>query len=270
MVDVLISPDDRFTLDSLMAKRDMVEERLSTDMRTRTRRVLSWLERAGQEEDDPDAAFMFYWIAFEAIYAEWTSEGRDQRVDFRKFFEKALAADTRNAIRDEVLSDLADTILEVVANPYIFEPFWDRYNGTSDSDDEWQELLISNVEQFSVRLEKEDAVEPLAVAFECLCVVRNQLFRGEATWNRYVNRSQIEDGTEILAFVVPALVDLMLDKPEAFDRPSRYPSVESDTAETVEDVADYAIAVNVHRRIRNGQERVYSSAEVRKELGLDD
>ena len=270
MVDILLSSDERFTLDSLMAKRDIVEDTLSTDMRTRVRRVLSWLERARQEEDDQDAAFMFYWIAFEAAYAEWTSEGRDQRADFAKFFEKVIAADVRNTIRDEALGDLADTILEVVANPYIFEPFWDCYNGNSDSDDEWQELLISDVERMSVRIEEGDAVEPLAAVFDRLCVVRNQLFRGEATWNRYVNRSQIEDGTEILAFVVPALADLMLDKPEAFDRPSRYPSVESDTAETVEDVADYAIAVNVHRRIRNGQERVYSSAEVRKELGLDD
>jgi len=270
MVDVLLSPDNRFTLDSLMAKRDMVEDRLSTDMKTRTRRVLSWLERARQEEDDQDAAFVFYWIAFEAVYGEWTREGQSQRAEFREFFEKATATDTKNTIRDEVLDNLGDTILEVVANPYIFEPFWDYYNGNSDSDDEWQNLLISDVERVSVRLENGDAVEPLAAAFERLCVVRNQLFRGEATWNRYVNRSQIEDGTEILAFVVLALADLMLDKPEAFDHPSRYPSVESDTAETVEDVADNAIAVNVHRRIRDGQERVYSSAEVRKELGLDD
>ena len=270
MVDILLSPDDRFTLESLVAKRDIVEDGISTDMRTRVRRVLSWLERARQEKDDQDAAFMFYWIAFEAVYAEWTHEGRAQRADFVKFFEKVTAADTRNTIRDEVLGDLADTILEVVANPYIFEPFWDYYNGNSDSNDEWQELLISDVERMSVRIEEGDAVEPLAAVFERLCVVRNQLFRGEATWNRYVNRSQIEDGAEILAFVVPALVDLMLDKPETFDRPSRYPSVESDTAETVEDVADYAIAVNTARRILDGQERVYSSAEVRKELGLDD
>ena len=270
MVDILLSPDDRFTLDSLMAKHDSIEDTLSTDMRTRARRVLSWLERARQEEDDPDAAFMFYWIAFEAVYGEWTREGRAQRADFKKLFEKATAADAGNTIRDEVLDNLADTILEVVANPYVFEPFWDYYNGISDSDDEWQELLISDVRRVSVRLEDGDAVEPLAAVFDRLCVVRNQLFRGEATWNRYVNRSQIEGGTEILAFVVPVLADLMMDNPEAFDRSSRYPSVESDTAETVEDVLDYSIAVNVDRRIRDGQERVYSSAEVRKELGLDD
>ena len=72
---------------------------------------------------------MFYWIAFETVYAEWTNEGRAQREDFTKFAEKTTAADTRNTIRDEVLDNLADTILEVVANPYVFEPFWDYYTG---------------------------------------------------------------------------------------------------------------------------------------------
>lgn len=38
----------------------------------------------------------------------------------------------------------------------------------------------------------------------------------------------------------------------------------------LEEVEDYYLAVEVHERIRNGQERVYSSAEVRKELGLVD
>ena len=36
------------------------------------------------------------------------------------------------------------------------------------------------------------------------------------------------------------------------------------------DVEDYYLAVEVLERIRSGQERVYSSAEVRRDLGLDD
>ena len=38
----------------------------------------------------------------------------------------------------------------------------------------------------------------------------------------------------------------------------------------LEDAEDYYLAAEIHRRILDGQERVYSSAEVRKELGLDD
>ena len=38
----------------------------------------------------------------------------------------------------------------------------------------------------------------------------------------------------------------------------------------LEDVEDYYLAVEVLERIRVGRERVYSSAEVRRDLGLDD
>ena len=38
----------------------------------------------------------------------------------------------------------------------------------------------------------------------------------------------------------------------------------------LEDVEDYYLAVEVLERIRVGRERVYSSAEVRRDLGWDD
>ena len=38
----------------------------------------------------------------------------------------------------------------------------------------------------------------------------------------------------------------------------------------MEDIEDYYLAVEVLERIRAGKERVYTSAEVRRELGLDD
>jgi len=41
-------------------------------------------------------------------------------------------------------------------------------------------------------------------------------------------------------------------------------------AQGLEDVEDYYLASEVLQRINNGQERVYSSAEIRGELGLDD
>ena len=38
----------------------------------------------------------------------------------------------------------------------------------------------------------------------------------------------------------------------------------------LEDVEDYYLAIDVLERVRKGEERVYTSAEVRKSLGLDD
>jgi RHH-type transcriptional regulator, rel operon repressor / antitoxin RelB len=38
----------------------------------------------------------------------------------------------------------------------------------------------------------------------------------------------------------------------------------------IEDMEDYYLAANVLERVRKGQEQVHSSADVRRELGLDD
>ena len=38
----------------------------------------------------------------------------------------------------------------------------------------------------------------------------------------------------------------------------------------IEDMEDYYLAANVLERVRKGQEQVHSSADVRKDLGLDD
>ena len=38
----------------------------------------------------------------------------------------------------------------------------------------------------------------------------------------------------------------------------------------LEEVEDYYMAMDVLERVRKGQEPVYSSAEIRKDLGLDD
>lgn len=38
----------------------------------------------------------------------------------------------------------------------------------------------------------------------------------------------------------------------------------------LEDIEDYYMAVDVLERVRDGQEQVHTSADVRKELGLDD
>ena len=263
--------DSLLSLKSLKARHESVADELPVNLQTRTRRALSWLERAEMERDDRDAAFIFYWIAFDAVCAgRWRGESPTQE-DFKNLFQQVADAEGLDAIRDCVLDgDFFDMIVEVVANPYVFEPFWDYFNAGAASADDWQNLLIADVERVSVDLENGNVVEPLATLFERLYVVRNQLLHGEATWNRYVNRSQVENGVEILATMVPALVALMMDAPKLFDHPSLYPSVESDTAQTVEDVSDYALASGVLRRVRDGRERVFTSEEVRASLGLED
>ena len=59
------------TIASLRAKRERLGDRLSADADARVRRALSWLERAQSENEDADSAFIFHWIAFSAVCAEY-------------------------------------------------------------------------------------------------------------------------------------------------------------------------------------------------------
>ena len=227
------------TLESLEAKYRSIEAALPTNFRTRARRVLSWLERAQQETGDPYASFIFHWIAFHASYADRHHRILPRRVEFKTYFSKVVALDTRNTLRDRVLDDLTETILDLVANPYAFEPFWDYCNGLANSSDDWQNLLIDGVESVRVHLENGDIADALTTLFLRIYSLRRQIFHGDATWNHHVNRSQVEDAVEVIASLLPILIDLMMDGPHMFDGPSRYPVVERETAQMVDEVRDH-------------------------------
>ena len=62
--------------------------------------------------------------------------------------------------------------------------------------------------------------------FDRLYMLRNQLIHGGATWNSTVNRDQLRDGSEILSYLLPIMVDIMMDNPqEDWGRPF-YPVVD--------------------------------------------
>ena len=75
-------------------------------------------------------------------------------------------------------------------------------------------------------LQNHDTRMILATVFDRLYVLRNQIVHGGATWNSSVNRSQIRDGHEILAFLVPLFIDLMMDNPDKNWGAPYYPVIE--------------------------------------------
>jgi len=58
-----------------------------------------------------------------------------------------------------------------------------------------------------------DTAKILAIVFDRLYVLRNQLVHGGATWNSKVNRAQLKDGTAIMMAITPVIIELMLDHP---------------------------------------------------------
>ena len=50
----------------------------------------------------------------------------------------------------------------------------------------------------------------LEVVLDRLYTVRNQLIHGGATYKSKVNRSQVQDANQILEFLIPIVIDIMI------------------------------------------------------------
>ena len=69
------------------------------------------MERAEREPDDPDAAFIFYWIAFNAAYAQDRPRSLDstEREHFADFFDTILSLDSGHMIYDAIWERFSDS-----------------------------------------------------------------------------------------------------------------------------------------------------------------
>ncbi|MEQ9696090.1 hypothetical protein [Shimia sp. SDUM112013] len=214
------------TFETLKIRQRAIRHDFPQDFGLRIHRAISWLGRAEQETDDPDAAFLFYWIAFNAAYAaEQESFDLSERDVFRDYFQKLSEFDADNRIYNAVWTKFTGPIRVFLGNRYVFSPFWKFHNGVPGYED-WQDRFNAAQTRFTHAVSNNDTVTILSMLFDRLYVLRNQTIHGGATWNSSVNRAQLRDATAILADLVPVFINLMMDHAsEDWGKPF-YPVVE--------------------------------------------
>ena len=199
-------------LEELQTKFDAMGES-RTPLTLRIRRALSWIGRGEREQDDPDAAFIFYWIAFNALYAEDTAE-RSEKMEqnaFQAYLRKIANVDRERSVYGEMW-DRSGGIRDLINNRYVFKDFWKSQNGVGGFQN-WKQDFDKESKNANYSLQKRDGSVVLRMLFDRLYVLRNQLLHGGATWQGSVNRSQVTKGAEIMAGLVPWFVKLMMDNP---------------------------------------------------------
>jgi hypothetical protein len=198
--------------DRLKAKHKQASNHHGESSRVRLHRAVSWLKRAEREQDDPDAQFVFLWIAFNAAYAQEFGFERSERDQLKQFFALLLSVDNTKRLHRLAFDQFTGPIRTMVENKFVFEPFWKALRD-HDSSQQWAEQFSASkrVALKSIMNGQTDIV--LSVVCDRLYVLRNQIIHGGATWNSAVNREQIKDGVHILRALVPIIVDLMLDHP---------------------------------------------------------
>lgn len=196
----------------LKSRQRAIRYGFSPDFGLRIHRAISWIGRAEQERDDSDAAFIFYWIAFNAAYAQ-ERDPVAERDAFADFFARLTALDGARRIYDLVWQKFPGPIRLFLANCYVFGPFWQHHNGVAGYEN-WQERFGAADRKFREALQRQDTALILSMLFDRLYVLRNQVVHGGATWNSSANRDQLRDGTRILGALLPLVVDLMMDHPD--------------------------------------------------------
>ena len=213
------------SFEKLQAEWERVEDSLPKHLGLRVHRALSWLERAEKEPDDPDAAFIFYWIAFNAAYAKDRPYSMEytERSQFTEFFDTILSLDSNNSIYDAIWNRFSDSIRLLLDNKFVFQPFWEYHAGRGRED--WERSFESSKSMVGRALADIDTGVILSALFDRLYVLRIQLMHGGASWDSSVNRDQVRDGARILAFLVPIFVELMMSRPDVEWGPPDYPVV---------------------------------------------
>lgn len=199
--------------DTLRAQFKCRHDEYSENNRVRIHRALSWLRRAEQENGDPDARFIFLWIAFNASYAHDFGHEEAERDQLTRFFARLLTVDDQARLHALLFNRFSGPIRTLIDNRYVFAPFW-RALREHDSSGHWEESFTASKQAALARLLKGDAVAVLSILFERLYVLRCSLVHGGATWNSQVNRAQVQDGVNLLHSTVLVIVDLMVAHPE--------------------------------------------------------
>lgn len=192
----------------------------------RVHRALSWLNRAEQLSDDQDGCFIFLWIAFNAAYATEIDEKYrlSEQATFREFLQKLIELDTRSQISELVWTEFPNSIRLLLDNQFVFQDFWNFHNGTL-AEEEWTRRFAAARKAALQALARRDTVTVLGVVLSRIYTLRNQLMHGGATWNSSVNRDQVRDCTNLLAKLVPLVIEIMLDNPTTLWGDACYPVV---------------------------------------------
>ena len=212
---------------ALKERHRAAREGMQPALNLRIHRALSWLQRAAQC-DDADGRFVFLWIAFNAAYAQEIPQHQrlSEQETFRAFLQKLHALDSEKKLDALVWKEFSGPLRILLDNPYVFESFWDFHRGLITEAD-WQARFLRGKQRAHKLLAQGQTPELLALVFQRIYTLRNQLMHGGATWNGIVNRAQLQDCVNLMGKLVPVVIEIMLNSSDTIWGDACYPVINS-------------------------------------------
>ena len=200
-------------------------ENYPNNLSLRVHRALSWLNRSESCQNDLDGQFIFLWIAFNAAYAQdLECLNLSEAATFSRFVNKICDLDPKQELTNLIWDVYPSSIRLLLDNQYVFQPFWDHQNGHDNAAD-WQDKFDKAKLQANTALANQNTGKVIELVLVRMYTLRNQIIHGGATWNGKINRSQLNDGVKLLGRLVPIIIEVMMDNPQALWGEANYPVV---------------------------------------------
>ena len=199
-----------FSAEYLKTKLKKVSETESQNDIIRLHRAISWVRCAEENTNNPDIKFITLWIAFNACYAdeEANLDSFTEKDQFKEFIKKLVNHDIEQLIFSILWKKFSGPVRLLIENRYAYKYFW---VAKSDKNMDWEKSFNNAIRKSGEYLANQEVDKLVEVVLDRLYTVRNQLLHGGATYNSKLNRSQVKDAGNILAFLVPIIIDIMVN-----------------------------------------------------------
>ncbi|RBP32789.1 hypothetical protein DFR65_102124 [Oceanihabitans sediminis] len=176
----------------------------------RLHRAISWVKCAEDHENNPDLKFITLWIAFNACYADNDAHEYilSEKKRFKEFISKLVQCDSEERFFKLLWYKFSGPVRLLIDNKYAYKQFWDAQRGENI---DWERLFNQSKIDSRNYLANQQVSKLLGLVLDRLYTVRNQLIHGGATYESNLNRSQVQDAGQILEFLMPIIIDIMIN-----------------------------------------------------------
>ena len=173
----------------------------------RLRRARSWLEEAGKPDRSDEAAFLFYWIAFNAAYGQIADETTRERRVFMAFTAHIIELDSNDTIKNAI-TEHSLVIKSLIENQYVYEPFWRYVRGEETG--YWEKEFALKNKYVWKKWGRGAVSDMLAEILSRLYTLRNQIMHGGVTYGQEGwGKKQLKSGRNMMSLLVPPIIDIM-------------------------------------------------------------
>lgn len=213
-------------LSSTLKKNLKSKTNLPEPLNIRLHRAISWLKCAEENKENEDLRFLSQWIAFNACYAmDLTTENqKTEREKFRLFITTLISHDVEKRVFNLLWDKFSGPVRLLIENQFVYRTFWDYHRGEAN---EWEMSFRRSITDANNALAAQHVPALLEIVLDRLYILRNQLMHGGATYNSSKNRSQLSDGSNIVGWLIPIIIDIMMNNPQEDWGEILYPVIEN-------------------------------------------